>query len=233
MESPSPAAGAPAVDRSPWRVVDRLGWGWYRQASGAYRRDHPSVGRYWPDYGADCTTQPAPRTYAGLVADGLEPRPVLAAPDGDLEALRGALAAAGRAACLSVFAGLLDVVRRVAAECGTDGRQHPLIGGRGGSHEAETLCTVLALVDRLGPEQVGAIDGGARALVAEVVYRWVSGAAGYVEVADSVSVVLAGAADAAGGGLESIADEGLCSVPGMWDALEWYALKYSASPPQV
>lgn len=222
MTEPDPTEGAPesaldllTLDPPPYRVVDRHDWGWHtaggHDEAGAptYDRDYQDLSLTHPDP-LDLPTLPVLLEARGPL------RPVIAMPAQDRDRLLSALHLAGRKALLSALVALRRVardtaMRREAAPAGTYG--HPLLGGRGGSHEAYNLVQALGWLADV-PDGSPRLDGGAVEAIEAIVGRWISDPGGYVEVAENFSHLLGVVADGAQGrtGLATIADAALCRL---------------------
>jgi hypothetical protein len=215
-------------ERVPYRVVDRDNQGWFGGP------DDELGTRYTADYGFQRDLED--RTLEQLRATRGPVRPVEPITDEDERELQRLLRQAGRKAVATLAAALESVFHQIREERGGlaahdsyDFAKRTLMAGRDGSWESELLIELVMFGNGLNlgkstrggdSDDVAArraagpgkrIDAVVRERLARVLYRWVTNPGRYVEVAETLAVVVSGYCDATGGpeGWAVVADQWL------------------------
>ena len=238
------------TEHGPWsRLVDGQNQGWYLTAA------EGGGDIYAADYGFRRGLDNL--TFTQLEATRAPLRPVLPVTDSDEEQLVKAFDMAGRKAIGTLCSALEELYYQVREAAGGlndinsyDYAMRTLMAGREGSWESEVLketvlygnglnldpkkksqSTSLGQWRSLGPS-TRRVDLSARAIMLEVVTRWVSDPERYTEVAATLAGVVSAYADERGGasGWKTVADQYLQSgTLSRQDFVSCYRLFYSVS----
>jgi hypothetical protein len=236
-------------ERVPYRVVDRENQGWHGGPDDALGT------RYTADYGFKRDLDD--RTFEHVLATRGPVRPVEPNTDEDEGELRHLLRQAGRKAVATLAAALESVFHQIREERGGlaahdsyDFAKRTLMAGRDGSWESELLIELVVFGNGLNLAKAGGggrpddvatrraagpgprVDAAVRDQLAHVLYRWVTNPDRYIEVAETLALVVSRYCDATGGseGWATVADQWL--QPGgmaQHDFSVCYRLLYSLS----
>lgn len=235
------------VEHGPSRVVDSRDYGWFLTGDGAgnigYRFD-------WGQYGT-------PLLGMAELDRGHGPlRPVEPITDADSAILRDALRRAGRKAVTTLAAAIEEVFHHRREDHGGlhagdsyEAAKRALTAGRGGSNESHMLMEVMLIgnglnlvrlkgvrmpsVERMraaGPHR--RVDAAVRAILADLIHRWVTDPTRYTEVAETLAAEVSRFADDTAGpdGWRAIADQWLQPGSLGWrDGYTCHLLFYSLS----
>ncbi|MGW0672546.1 hypothetical protein [Streptomyces sp. NPDC002746] len=181
-------APPPAEKALPYRVVDASWQGWYRRGGD---------GRYDADSGHARGLETM--TYEDLAAARGPLRPVEPPSTQDTDAVRGALAGAGRKAAASLLVAVFRLTEQDARAGRTEGAKSWLLAGREGSHEAASLDRLAWGIGCDLAEKPKRYDTEAVDVLVRVIKGWVTGPVRYVEVAANVAWLFSDVADEIGG----------------------------------
>ncbi|WP_435245208.1 hypothetical protein [Streptomyces tendae] len=172
----------------PYRVVDASMQGWYRRSGdGLYDADSRHA------RGLETMT------YEDLAATRGPLRPVEPPSTTDSDAVRAALAGAGRKAAASLLVAVFRLTEQDARARRTEGAKSWLLAGREGSHEAASLDRLAWGIGCDLAEKPKRYDADAVEVLVRVIEGWVTGPERYVEVAANLAWLFSGVADEAGG----------------------------------
>lgn len=168
----------------PYRVVDREGEGWLSHPG------DPERGTYYDTYPNRALGE---LSYEHLLADRGPLRPVGSAPE-ESDAIVAALIGAGPKAVATLLSALHEVALAIMARTG---RLSALVAGRPGSWESSDLrSTIVWAGEGIKPART---DPAAVAVVRDILLRWTLDGDVAVEVAESMTDILAEVIPAVGG----------------------------------
>ncbi|MFB7649407.1 hypothetical protein ACFC0S_15885 [Streptomyces sp. NPDC056084] len=181
-------ASPPTEAELPYRVVDASLQGWYRRSGD---------GRYDADSGQARGLETM--AYEDLAAARGPLRPVEPPSTLDSDAVRAALAGAGRKAAASLLVAVFRLTEQDARARRTQGAKSWLLAGREGSNEAASLDRLAWGIGCDLAEKPKRYDAEAVDVLVRVIEGWVTGSDRYVEVAANLAWLFSGVADEAGG----------------------------------